>query len=129
MAPEMRSDCLTRVDSATATSNPRPVATIAPEPARPIFRMSRRVTAVTATPTAASERGRRFDATSTLKRCQVQSENAGSAGGHLQVAPVIVRIRVAQEVDKPRIPADDDPVGAGLFVSGEHLGPSPPISR
>src|SRR5207248_11646577 len=125
----MRSDCLTLVDSATATSKPRPVATSAPEPARPIFKMSRRVTAVTATPAAASVRGQHLDASSRMKRCQVESELDGSAGGHLQVASVIVAIRVAQEIDDARIPGHDDAGGAGRLVSGERLPPGRPINR
>src|SRR5207245_11275591 len=40
----MRRFCLTLVDSATATSKPRPVAARAPAPAIPAFKKSRRVT-------------------------------------------------------------------------------------
>src|SRR5260370_42101270 len=100
MAPEMRSDCLTVVDSATATSKPRPVATIALEPARPIFKMSRRVTSVTSHPAA---NGLVCNLTLPSLDAIVKFDAAGvtSAGGHLQVAPVFVRFGVAQEVDQP----------------------------
>src|SRR6184192_3879837 len=119
----MRSDCLTFVDSATATSKPRPVATMAPEPARPIFRISRRVTSVTSHP-ATNRFGLQLDASQPEADCQVRREaGVASAGGHLQVAAVIVSILVAQEVDQARIPGHDEPGRAARGVGREGLLP------
>src|SRR5213082_1260002 len=99
----MRSFCLTLVDSARATSKPRPEAASAPASAAPTLRNSRRVTVGKLVPP------------NELNLRQAGSYVKFSTGRHEQVAPVI-RLGIPQEVEQARVPGHDDAGGPSALV-------------
>src|SRR5207247_5442888 len=110
LAPSMRSFCLTRFDSASATSKRRPDAATAPAPAAPTLRNSRRVTVGNSSPP------------NVLNLRLPGGYVKFSACGHEQVAAV-VGLGVAQQVDQSRIPRHHDARRARGLVVVKHRGP------
>src|SRR5216683_3939423 len=122
LAPAILRVCLTLVESARATSNPRPATARAPAPAIPALRKSRRVTAgIAASPLTAPTK-QRPDAISASKRCQVSACRD-------QEVTAVVRLGIAEQVQDALVPGHDHAGGAGRLVGAQRLGPGGAIGR
>src|SRR5712691_11811102 len=122
LAPAIRRVCLTLVESARATSKPRPATARAPAPAIPTLRKYRRVTAGIAASPLTARTKQRSDAISGAKRSQVSAcRDQGVAA--------VVRLGIAEQVQEALVPGHDHAGGAGRLVGAQPLGPGGTIGR
>src|SRR5258708_16387319 len=120
LAPAIRRVCLTLVESARATSKPRPATARAPAPAIPTLRKSRRVTAGIAASPLTARTKQRSDAISGAKRGQ------DSACRDQHVAAV-VRLGIAEQVQDALVPGHDHAARASRLLRSQLLGPAGPL--